>query len=244
MATQYAVIFNNNSTDPGDVVLFQQQPGNVPDLFPLAWFAKYAYPNTSITFDWQIDYSFVWSQTGPVVPGVVFYASGTVAASPNGQNQIPFQYDPTNQAFDFGTPGSGGPSGSLQILEDANIPLNTAAVGIGMSGAGTFVWPAQPNITLTITPTPTYWIGFGTYTQGQVLSVQEMTQIVQIQFPPNVYTMVATLNPDNSWTIQSLSAANASFVTNRRRIWGSSVQVPLRPNGTAPAGRPSTSLSV
>jgi hypothetical protein len=70
-----------------------------------------------------------------------------------------------------------------------------------MSGAGTFVVQAQPNINLTFTPHPTYWITFGNYTPGQVLDIGQITNKQQLEFAPNTYNLNVQLKNDNTWSV-------------------------------------------
>lgn len=207
----YTVVFVNNSPSAGNFCLYQKDPNmNVPNVMSLAWFTKYTYPTTKASFTWSIDYSFVWSETGQLVPGVLFLASQTVPAGLTSNNTITLDY---NQAYVFKNQQTGTPSGSLVINDSATVPVNKASVGIGMSGAGTFVVQAQPNTTQTFTPHPQYWATFGNYQQGQVLDVQNMvSQSVQINFPPNSYTVLVTLNPDNTWTVGSLAQFNQNLL--------------------------------
>lgn len=202
MGQQYSINFTNNSTNGWNACVFQQDEQiNIPDVMSLAWFTQMCNPGTSCTFTWTIDYSFVWSETGNLVPGVTFDAGQTVAAtSLTSGNSITLD---NNGAFYFNpaTPVTGTPSGSLYINQTNNIPLNLGAVGIGMSGAGTFVVQAQPNIDLTFTPHPEYWMAFGQYEAGVVLNTQQMTNITEVAFPPNVYTMYVTLDAGNNWTV-------------------------------------------
>lgn len=196
----YTLRFVNNSPNSGDVCLFQQDPGLIQDVMPLAWFTKETHPNTNVKFTWGIDYSFVWSAIGSVKPGVIFDASEVLEADLENENLIPFDF--IDGAFEFVKPAKQGEAGSLTIMESANIPFNSAAVGIGMSGSGTFVIEAQPNLNLSFTPHPEYWIAFGNYTEGEILDFQTMTNVQQIKFPTNIYSMTAILNEDNSWTIE------------------------------------------
>ena len=200
--TSYAVNFNNNSANAGSVCLYQAGTNaNMPGM-PLAWMCQPSNPGTSGSFRWTIDYEFIWGQTGTIVPGVILLPSQMMSADPNGMNQITFTQQSPGMA-QFTNPTQGPPAGSLIIRQDASIPLNQMAVGISMSGAGTFAVQAQPNITAVFTPRPSYWITFGMYTAGQVLDPGSTTNAAQITFPPDVFMMNATLNPDNSWTISA-----------------------------------------
>jgi hypothetical protein len=221
--TQYSVVFVNNSSQTGSACIYQQDPNiGIPDVMSLAWFAKLAAPTTKISFQWTINYNFVWSQTGALVPGVIFMASQTWAADLSSTNQVTF----TNNggAYTFKNQTKGPAQGNLYITEDGTIPPNQAAVGVGMSGFGTFVVQSQPNMNLIFTPHPEYWITFGNFMQGEVMDITEINNPGQIQFPPNVYSMTATLNADNTWTIQPTLTANAQFLKAKRRhpelTWG------------------------
>ncbi|MCK4261277.1 MAG: hypothetical protein KAX49_20055, partial [Halanaerobiales bacterium] len=89
-----------------------------------------------------------------------------------------------------------GISGVLEIVQDNTIPMHLVFVGIGMSGAGTFVKQARPNMSYIFTPQPKYWIIFGDIEQGEVLDmnlicdkhpVAQITQCnypAQLDFPP------------------------------------------------------------
>ncbi len=199
MGQQYAINFANNSINGWSACVFQQDENiGQTGVMSLAWFAKKCNPATKCNFNWTIDYSFVWAETGVLVPGVNFSASQTVAAGLTSNNLITFD---NNGAFLFEGQGTATPAGSLYIDQTPNIPLYTASVGIGMSGSGTFAVQAQPNINATFTPHPKYWMAFGQFTPGDVLDIQQMSNIVEIDFPANVYTMYVTFNADNSWTV-------------------------------------------
>jgi hypothetical protein len=204
--SKYTVNFTNNSSNPGNVILFQQQPEfKSADIYSLAWFAKAANKGVMVEFDWDVNYSFVWSQTGNVIPGVIFTASQNIAADPikPSGNQITLLQNDYGLSFEGQTTDRDS-QGSLVIQEDGTVPLGGAAVGIGMSGFGTFVKATGPNQNLIFTPHPEYWIAFGNYEQGEILDIGIVNNPAQIAFPPGHSTANATLNLDNSWTITYL----------------------------------------
>ncbi|MNE74108.1 hypothetical protein D3C80_1701610 [compost metagenome] len=114
-------------------------------------------------------------------------------------NQISLTY---NSGYQFADQTSGDQPGSLYVKMDNTIPLKQASVGIGMSGAGTFVVQAQPNMNLVFTPNPEYWVAFGNFEQGQTLDMQELTNTEKIDFPPGIKEMTVTLNQDNTWKVE------------------------------------------
>ena len=217
----YSIVFENDSPNNWTFVCFQNQPTGLPnDYVSLAWFAQPAAPNTKIIFSWQIDYSFVWSQTGTLTPGVVFTASQTFPTQGlTAQNEISFTREP-NGAFNFVNQTT-GPSGALTINQESTIPFNTASVGIGMSGAGTFAVPAQPNINVTFVPTPTYYIAFGqSVQQGEVLNIAQFSDVKQVIFPVNQYEVTAVLQANNTWSIQDNAITAAKRVADLRLALG------------------------
>lgn len=199
--SQLTLILVNNSKNPGNLVVYQSMP-DPSSTPPLAWFSKYVYPQTRVSFAWDPnDWDFVWSGTGQIESGVVFEASQVVPANLADSNQITLSYDSTNHIFFFKDQGPGPTPGNFYIKEDSTLPANAAAVGIGMAGRATVVVQALPNFTVQITPKPEYWVTFGIVSQGQFFTITEMLPPVQVVFPPNVNSMTVTLNPDNTWTV-------------------------------------------
>lgn len=207
---RYTVNFQNHSDNSGSVMLFQTDENMEQDgVMSLAWFTKRVHPGSSVKFTWGIDYSFVWAETGELVPGVRFDASQVVPATLDNNNKIPFSHE--GGAYFF-KERKNGTAGQLTIVEDGTIPLKKAAVGIGMSGAGIFVRQAQPNLTLSFKPKPKYWIAFGNYETGEILNIQEVTKSAEIKFGTNQYSVQAVLNVNNTWTITDTRALNKKFV--------------------------------
>jgi hypothetical protein len=232
--TKYSVIFVNNSTQTGSACMYQQDPDiAIPDVMSLAWFTKATRPTTKVLFTWSIDYNFVWSETGTLVPGVVFSASQTWDADLSTSNQVTFS--DAGGAYTFQDQRQGARPGSLYITEDGTIPAGRASVGVGMSGFGTFAVQAQPNMNLVFTPHPEYWITFGNYVQGEVMDISSVNNPALITFPPNVYSMTAILNADNTWTIASTAEVNQAFIEGRERdperAWGENLALPSPAQG-------------
>jgi hypothetical protein len=202
----YTLVFLNDSTNAWNACVYQTDPSLADfKVQSLAWLTKAAAPTTQVKFEWSIDYSFVWDETGILKPGVIFDASQLWAADLSTTNAVTLSHLSTPQSayYTFQNQQAGPNSGSLYITTDNTVPLNMASVGIGMSNAGTFAVQAQPNLNLIFTPHPTYWITFGSFVQGEVLDETEITNVAQIAFPPGVYTMYATLAQDNTWTVSA-----------------------------------------
>ena len=57
------------------------------------------------------------------------------------------------------------------------------------------VWQAEPNVTYTITPNPTYYIGTGSFKQGTIVDVSTIGAVSKIDFQkaPSPIMTVATI---------------------------------------------------
>ncbi|AHG50166.1 protein rhiA (plasmid) [Rhizobium leguminosarum bv. trifolii CB782] len=199
--TQYSLLLKNQSAQPWTFYVYQKIPQQMANVFSLAWFCSpyQIRVGNQIKFTWEIDYNFVWSDTGQLIPGVDFLASGVQDGSPAGANTTTFSLD---GGPGLSNPVKGDPAGSLVIKDAANVPNSRFSVGIGMSGTGTYVVQAGTNLTHTFTPTPSYWIAAGTNVNiGTVLSIDTITQTSEVKFPSAVYNLVGTLQEDNSWVV-------------------------------------------
>jgi len=196
---EYRINFINNSPNAGSFMMFQQDPNmKIENLSSLAWFTKYVHPDTDGSFSWKEDYNFVWRETKQLASGITSVTMQCPPADLAGNNGITLTYD---GAYNFIDPVNAMPDPSLTIKMDQTIPMGQVAVGIGMSGSGTFLVAGQPNLNLVFTPKPEYWIAFGNYEQGQALNLQEVNSPAQIIFPEGITEMNATLNPDYTWSV-------------------------------------------
>ena len=200
--TQLQLILVNNSPNAGNLVVYQQFGSEQPN--PLAWFSKYVYPGTQVSFSWDpTDYDFVWAGTGELTPGVVFEASQVVPAKLATSNQITLSYDLENHVFYFNHQTAGQQANVFTIMEDSSLPMNAAAAGIGMAGRATFAVQAGPNLKVEITPSgASYWVTFGKIQQGEFFTAANSVPPVEVEFPVNVNSMTVTLNADNTWTVK------------------------------------------
>jgi hypothetical protein len=216
--TTYTLRVINESSSLWDMCVYQVDPDLGPsNAMSLAWFSKPSQPTTTLTFKWTIDYSFVWAETGQLIPGVYFDATQNWPADPSivapstpdkAGNQVGFTK--SGGAFTFtSTPVRDAKPGLLYIQQETTIPENQASVGIGMSGAGAFAVQAKPNIRLNLSPHPVYWLAAGSFAQGEVLDIGAINGPTDVRFPPNVYSMTAVLNALNQWTVKPTGQVNA-----------------------------------
>ena len=198
----YTIRFKNRSASLHDFLCYQQGVDvNRPNVYTLAWFAKPVASGVDVDFSWTVDYSFLWSEQGQLVPGVTFKARQVVPAGLDLFNKVNFTK--TSGAFHFDGQSSTGALGSLTIHGEKDVPKGQSSFGIGMSGTGTFLVDAEPNLTAIFTPRPTYWITFGSYEQGEVLDIQTLVNVSEVAFPQNVFGMTAELDSGNNWILSS-----------------------------------------
>ncbi|MGZ4954894.1 MAG: hypothetical protein ACXV8Q_07255 [Methylobacter sp.] len=200
---QYNLWFVNQSVSAGKVCVYQDE-GNVTanqaNLKILAWMLTGANPSVQVNFKWTTDYNFAWfDYSSP-------RSQQIIAASIDTGNSVKFSRN--QYGYYFQAPTTNSPSGQLSIQSDNSIPLvDTTVVGIGLHNAGTFAYPAKPNINSVFKPVQDsnlkYWISFGSYLfeENDPIDVLSLNVPAKISFPYGVYKMTAVLNPDNQWTI-------------------------------------------
>lgn len=211
-AQAYYLTLKNQSTQDWVFYVYQTMQKQTKDMLSLAWFAT-PYPiapGDEIEFQWFIAYNFVWGDTGQLKPGITYKARGPRDANPDTLNLTTFGYSTS------GAPTLTDPSldssnkGSLVISDLGNIPNKQFSVGIGMSGVGTFVEQAGPNLKHIFTPTPIYWVAAGTQRKvGDVLDIQTLTQTKSVSFPVGEYALTLTLDESNQWKNQPELALSA-----------------------------------
>ncbi len=191
--------FHNNSGKTQTFVCFQLNEAGPIGLVP-AWFAMPVATGVEVNFSWQPTYDLVWMETGKLAAGVQFSASQVVPATIDVKNQIALTY--VDGAFGFIDQWPGGPGGSLRILCDGTIPSDTVSVGVGMAGSPTGVTQANANMAYSFAPSAYYWVTLADVTQGEIMDTSKLASKAQVVFPPNVTAMTATVNADQTWTVQ------------------------------------------
>lgn len=156
----YKVHFVNATVSAGIAYMYQTDPAlaNLEGSVPLVWFCHDSRPDATVLFAWSAQYCMFWSSAN-LAPDTVVEPAQILPCGLRVNNEAMFTGKLlTNQA-------TGSPFGSLIISQAGSVPATGALLGIGMSGAGTFAFPACPNITAIIhQPNPRYWIAFSPQT--------------------------------------------------------------------------------
>ncbi|WP_018682679.1 hypothetical protein [Actinokineospora enzanensis] len=202
LGTAYSIRIRNDSELEGhNAIVFQSSPRIPSDAHTLAWLSKMCHPATRVSFNWQLDYNFVWGQQGDLHPGVDYEAGQELAADLAAENVVSLSY--IDDGFLFHGQGNGD-KGSLLISQDHSVPgsgnPNQGCVGIGMSGAGTFVLPTEPNYQAQFDPHPQYWIAFARFNAGTVVDESGMTNPENIMFKAG-NTIADCVFDGKSWVV-------------------------------------------
>lgn len=199
MGTNYQLTVKNESPNYGSICVYQTVPNQDKYIFSLAWFSKACHPGTTVKFAWTIDYSFCWSESGVLTPGVVFEATEQKEADPSDPNRNATGFSKMDGAYLF-VPTKKPPSmGCLGIYLDHTIAHGEAAVGVGMGGHAAFAATAMPNYNISFSPHPQYWVAFGNFQEGEVMDLIRCTGVCNVKFPANVFKKQITLRDDNTW---------------------------------------------
>ena len=198
----YSLEILNQSNSLSNFVTFQQPPGPRPlNVESLAWFVAPIAPRSIVTITWNTNYQFVYAKTGILKPGRIFNASGMKECDPTGKNTTHFAV--VNGIPELSDPVAGSASGTLAITEGSDFPLNIYSVGVGMAQNAIFAVNAGPNFKhLFDISTPSYWIAaMMDVKQGVVLDTETISQMAKLNFTPNVKSLRATYESDNTWTV-------------------------------------------
>ena len=199
---KYSIKIVNNSNRAWHFFVFQQPPPDAYEAKSLAWLASPYQINNGgdqITFTWSIQYEIMWAQTGKLLPGVIFSASGSREAHLTSNNSSSFTFTPPT----LSKPIRGGAEGSLTIEDGPGVPPNDFSVGVGMGNKGVYAINAGPNLQHIFTPQPSYWVcAINQVTESEVMNIATITRKAEVEFKTNKFLMTATLQGDNTWKIE------------------------------------------
>ena len=199
--TTHSLNVTNQSDFTGSICVYQTNPGQEKDkdLFSVAWFSKPCEPGVSVTFEWDLDYCFVWSETGQLEHGARFRASQVIPADLKvPTNSVGFSHSDIG-GYKFIDAPEMMAEGYLNVYSDNTVPNCRVSVGIGMFGKPTFVRLVGPNLTYSFHPKPTYWVTFGFYEEGQVIDANRVTQSAKVVFDGGNTDRSIYLDGSNLW---------------------------------------------
>lgn len=200
MPQNYRLRIANESDESVNACLYQTEPGSgVEGAMSLAWLVQTIPAGGSLIFRWTDDYCYAWAPTPQLQPGSIFLTAQLMLANLQTASQVTFTSD--QGALMFVDPKAGPFPDSLVIVETDRIPVETAAVGIGMSAAATIAVQAAPSTNLVFTPDAEYWFTTGAFTTGQVLDLPSLANTLRIDFPKDVFEMTVIIDADGSFRL-------------------------------------------
>ncbi len=195
---QYQIIIINQSGKFGDVCLFQKdQVMHESSWNSLAWKTQMLTPDAKRVLSWNIDYSFYWANLGEIVPSAKCIPGEMVSAESGDMIRLGME----SQVPTFLGQSGRGELSKMEIIIDKEIPENRFSTGVCMSGNPCFIQKAMPGASQNIILNPTYFLSFGNVEESTILDEGVIASAIPVYFPPNVFTMYATLHHDNCWTL-------------------------------------------
>ena len=196
IGADFALTVVNESDSRADVMIFPAAAAGAQGSI-VVWQSFPLEPGDTHTVDWKYSLNFVRGALGRLGPGQDYEPLEVVDAVPNESNQITLALVDGELALTDPRPG---PPGTLLVVQDASVPANAGNAGVGISGSGTFVAPAQPGSKQSYGFTPQLCVGTGTYTAGQVMSTMGVNTQSPLDFPNGVTTATATFD-GTGWDI-------------------------------------------
>ena len=197
----YTLDVVNDSASAWDFCLYQRILPEPPlNSVSLAWLVQSAAPLTTLRFQWQTNYAFVWSMNDTLETGAIFFAAQTWPANPSTGNQVTLdQLD--SAALTFSNVTQDPLQKALTILQAPAVPPNQVAVGVAIGGSPALAVLAMPNGSATFPVLEaSLWLTFAPNLQlGQVLPSIPDNQ-TNVIFPAYTHATTATLNSDDEWS--------------------------------------------
>jgi hypothetical protein len=199
--TNYDLRLVNQTRSPTDIVVYQVDPAFSAAAVPLVWQDTRLNAGAQTALSWSPDYSVSWSDSANLKPGALYRPVQTLSVSPGapGEDGV----DLTDAHGVLGMHRVSPPSqskGTLSLEELNKIPASDASVAIGMAGRPASAVIAQANQSLRFTPHPNYWITEGTFTEGEVINPQTVSNPMRLHFGTKG-ELTVTLHAGGRWTI-------------------------------------------
>lgn len=207
MSTTYRLRLCNNSNSFEQFALYQNDPDlGTYDLISLAWIVKGAHPCQHLCYEWTIDYSVMWSESGLTGAGnaVRFEIGQEVPVDPSDTDQNGVELTGLN-----GVPklqkaklsvGTSQP-GNVYINELSTLPDSGAGmIGLAMAGKPAYAAPAARNRLHVLTPHPTYYLAAGTFEAGVAVDAEELSShALPIVYANGVFDISVEFDRGREW---------------------------------------------
>ncbi|WP_433269011.1 hypothetical protein ACQPZF_05760 [Actinosynnema sp. CS-041913] len=196
VGVEFELTVVNNSPTPANAMVFPMVPGVTPGN-PVVWRSFDLAPNQTTAFQWKHTLNFVRGSLTQFGPGQNYEPVEIIEAVPGESNQVTLALVDGALAFTDQQPG---PPGTLLVNQDPSVPSGAGNVGVGIGGFGTLVALAQPGAKQGYGYAPQFYIGTGTYREGELLSTMGINTQAALDFPAGVTTATATFD-GSGWQI-------------------------------------------
>lgn len=209
--TYSLTVINNSELQRPTFAVFATLPvDSAYETLPLAWFTRQIDAGNEYTFTWDITWGFMWAGQG-AEKGYQWQGTGRRPANPDSEDlcSVAFGYDGD---FYFASQVREPDGAHLRIDDAASIPLpseQACSVGVTLDGKPACVTNAGKNLHQTFTLHPTYYLDAGNYVQGQMVDGDSTTDYLELEYSGTNRGLTATLNADNTWTLEK--SANVNF---------------------------------
>jgi hypothetical protein len=222
MSDAYSLTITNKSSQPGlQFAVFTQLPSDsgarsrmsgVPgDQFNMAWLVQAIHEGNHYTFSWALEYQIMWAATG-YKPGVVWSGGGDIDVDPDDKDQCTVIFDYAGGDWQLSYDQVSVPTpGKLTVNDTTSIPPydeqpSTIALAIAGGGTDTGLQPlpaigdfAGPNMHQIFTLHPTYFVAAGNFKQGQMVDLNNVTNVYPVSYTGGQTDASVYLDDSNKW---------------------------------------------
>ena len=167
----------------------------------IAWLVQPCVAGESVKISWTVAYTVLWSNTGNLTHGTHVPTHGSVNVNPFEGDIETFGKNAQGYSFLGLFPSRSNPC-SVGIKTDNTVVTGQVSVGLGIDGHPVLMCPAQPNLNITFTPRPKYYLAFGQYTQSSIVDVNKMSSYIELDYASSdTFSFTATIDASNQWRL-------------------------------------------
>jgi hypothetical protein len=195
----YTISVTNQTSAQGNFCLFQETKDE--ENMPIAWQVFNTGPFGTLKSQWSTEYSYVMGAAGEnLLTGTVFKPTQSIKADFNLGNLItltqesgtPTFKDLREKIYDS----------RLTVQCDSTVKQFQTAVGIGFSNLPIFISRANADSYCNFYLSSKFKIGFGNFTQGEVLDSNLFYHDAVIEFPIHKFSCEVILTAEGTWSVQ------------------------------------------
>ncbi|NYH78812.1 hypothetical protein FHR84_002137 [Actinopolyspora biskrensis] len=215
---QYSMTFLHNDPDLANTTFaaFAKPIYDIQNPFGIAWFSHSLNYSHWVTFYWELDWGYAYSEHG-FSQGKKWVSGGYQYADPQDKATCSMNFYYSNGDFDWESDYVHPPSpdrDKLWVTFDPSVEDHPATHGLCLSTSSAesnqrdefqlipiIAGDVQARMIQNFTLDPTYFVTVGSYKQGQMASMSEILPLQQVQYAEGVKDMTAELVKGNTWKV-------------------------------------------